>query len=95
MAGSSRPGSILGLRRLFRTKHCRVAGDVFDVQPIGTPYHTGILREHSSRSGPESPPAPCRLPLRIVVPSNRVLNGIPIVGTVTETVTLIAKGRAA
>ena len=50
---------------------------------------------HSSRSGPESPPAPCRLPLRIVVPSNRVLNGIPIVGTVTETVTLIAKGRAA
>ena len=79
MAGSSRPGSILGLRRLFRTKH--VAGDVFDVQPMArrTTLESYVTQEaHSSCSGSESPPAPCRQPLRVVVPSNRVLNRIPI-----------------
>ncbi len=43
MAGSSRPSSLLGLRRLFRTKHCRVAGDVFDVRQVQRLGHAGIL----------------------------------------------------
>ena len=82
MAGSSRPGSILGLRRLFRTKHCRVAGDVIDVQPIGTPYHTGILRNTRKHIPPALGLSPLLLPVvylcALWYPLTVFLTGIPI-----------------